>query len=108
MSEYEKPTVTYVGNLNDRAGELPSATYQVGDFVWANNVADHSGTRWLAHIESGHSVRSPGGRRWVVRVRRRSFWTSGAMHMFIQGKLTPEEIEQHRKTGLIPPAGQPL
>jgi hypothetical protein len=106
-----KPTVTYVGNLFDLVGEGPCAsvrTYQVGDFVWVNGAHDQSGRRWLGHIESRHSVRSPVGRRWLVKVRRPSGWTSGAVHMYIERKLTPDEFAEHRRLGLIPQPGERL
>jgi hypothetical protein len=109
VSEYERPTATYIGLVGPN-GELPVAasdpTYQIGDYVWARNTPDTTATRWLGHIESAHSVRSTSGRRWLVRVRRREFWTSGPIHMHIDGKLTTAEVLEHRRTGLIPPAGE--
>ncbi len=110
-SEYEKPTVTYVGNLDELQRQAPAQageTYQIGDYVWARNTPIETAVRWLACIETAHSIRSPSGRRWLVRVRRRQFWTSGAMHMYIDRRLQPEEVLYYRKKGLIPEPGAPL
>lgn len=108
MSEYEPPTLTYLGRIGPD-GSLPAPQdYRVGDFVWANGAHDQSGRRWLAHIESRHSVRSAVGRRWLVKVRRPSGWTSGAVHMYIARRLTPAEFNEHRRVGLIPPEGERL
>jgi hypothetical protein len=106
VSEYEPPKLTYVGTLG--VGLSPPENYQVGDFVWANGAHDQSGRRWLGHIESRHSVRSAVGRRWLVKVRRPSGWTSGAVHMYIARKLTADEFAHNRQLGLIPPAGERL
>jgi len=116
VSGFDPPKVTPIGNLNDllgQVGQVPgrepsSSSYQKGDYVWATNNPDGSGTRWLAHIESAHSVRSFIGRRWLVRVRRTKFWTSGAMHMYVIAALTAEEFAHNRKFGLIPAAGEHL
>ena len=111
--EYEKPTVTPLGQLGPN-GELPPAAaaliliYAPGDFVWARNNHDGTGTRWLACIESPHSVRSFQGRRWLVRVRRRTFWSSGSIHMYVDRKLSTNEVADNRRLGLIPPEGAPL
>jgi len=109
--EQEKPIVTPIGNLFDLLGNCCSnegGSYQLHEFVWATGNPDGSGTRWLARIESKHSVRSFSGRRWLVRVRRQKFWTSGAMHMYVIAKLTGEEFAHNRRLGLIPPAGESL
>lgn len=107
--EYESPSLTYLGQVGAN-GELPAAasdpTYRIGDYVWARNTLEASAKRWLAHIESAHSVRSASGRRWLVRVRRLQFWSSGAVHMYIDGKLSAEELLRNRRLGLIPPAGE--
>lgn len=109
--EYEKPTLTYIGNVRELQVDVPAqpnATYQVGDYVWARNTPVETAVRWLARIEGAHSVRSPSGRRWLVRIRRRQFWTSGPMHMYIDRRLQPEEVLYYRKQKLIPEPGAPL
>ncbi len=108
---YESPTLTYLGQLGPN-GELPASaqpqTYEIGDFVWVRNDPDGSGPRWLGHVESGHSVRSQAGHRWRVRVRRRHFWTSGSMFMYVDRKLRASELADNRRLGLIPAEGAPL
>lgn len=80
-------------------------TYSPGDYVWANNAPGGT-VRHLAVIESAHSIRAQAGTQWLVRLRRPSGWTSGARHMFIERRLTGDELANHRRLELIPPFGE--
>jgi hypothetical protein len=101
---YEKPTVTYLGQLEETPA-AGTAAYKPGDYVWANDTAGGS-VRHLAVIDSAHSIRSHAGVRWLVRLRRVSGWTSGSRHLFIERALTPDEVALQRRLGLVPPAGE--
>lgn len=98
---YEPPSLTYLGQL-ERGTDI---TYQPGDYVWANNIAGGT-VRHLAVIESAHSIRTSAGTQWLVKLRRPSGWTSGARHMFIERRLTGDELAHNRKLELIPPFGE--
>jgi hypothetical protein len=80
-------------------------TYGSGDYVWATSVPG-SVLRHLAVVESAHSIRSAAGARWLVRLRRPSGWTSGARHMFVERRLTGDELAHNRRLELIPPFGE--
>lgn len=90
------------------AGQLERGTditYQPGDYVWANSSPGGT-VRHLAVIESAHSIKSHAGVQWYVRLRRPSGWTSGARHMFIERRLTGDELAHNRRLELIPPFGE--
>ncbi len=78
--------------------------YIVGDFVWA--LRGVNGTvRDLARIESAHPLRMVDGLRWLVKVRRPSGWPSVAVHLHVEGKLTPDDLIKARRLALIPRIG---
>jgi hypothetical protein len=76
-------------------------TFSVGDYVWVRLRA--GGRRWLGCVQSALPLRG----RYLVRIRDRNRWEQ-AVHLPIDGALTPAEVSHNRRLGLIPQLGEPL